>query len=86
MFAKVEFILTASNQVLLLMEGTPGSFAIRPEDLSASILFVRGSPLALVRNQNLYINWLACQTPDPMPRVCPEDIEPDCPCGKMVQP
>jgi hypothetical protein len=86
MFAKVEFILAASNQVLLLMEGAPGAFSIRPEDLSASILFVRGSPLALVRDQNLYVNWLACQTPDPMPRACPEDNQPDCPCGKMMQP
>jgi hypothetical protein len=82
MFATVEYVLPSLNLVFLAVEGTPGPFTIRPEDLSASILFLRGSPLALVQNQDLYVSWLACQNPDPMPRPCPDGTNPDCPCGK----
>lgn len=84
-FAIVEAINKAVNIVVLFVEGTPKAFTIRPEDLSASILFTRGSPLALVQNQNLYVSWLACQNPDPMPRPCPDPATPDCPCGNATQ-
>jgi predicted RecA/RadA family phage recombinase len=86
-FAIVEFSIAAKNLVWLLVEGNPEPFHVRPEDLTASVLFVRGSPLRLVRNQNLYVSWLACQNPDPMPRPCPEEETPsDGPCGSTKQP
>lgn len=85
MFAVVEVIDPQHSLVYLFVEGNPGDFAIRPEDLSASVLFLRGSPLALVQDQNLYVNWLACQNPDPMPRPCPERTSSTSPCGTTVQ-
>jgi hypothetical protein len=85
MYAGVEFVNTASGIVVLGLDSNPSTFTIRPEDLSASVLFLRGSPLALVQNQNLYVSWLACQNPDPMPRPCPAATTSDCPCGKAAQ-
>jgi hypothetical protein len=85
MYATVELVIAASKIVLLHVEGSPGAFTIRPEDLSASTLFVRGSPLALVQNQNLYVSWVACQTPDPMPRPCPQQTASDCGCQPVNQ-
>ncbi len=85
MFARVEWVIPTAKLVFLGLEGTPGTFAIRPEDLTASILFVRGSPLALVQNQNLYVSWLACQDPDPMPRPCTDPNTSDDPCGNNSQ-
>lgn len=85
MFARVEWIIPTAKLVFLGLEGTFGAFTIRPEDLTASTLFVRGSPLALVQNQNLYVSWLACQTPDPMPRPCTDPSTSDDPCGNNSQ-
>jgi hypothetical protein len=85
MFANVEFVVSTAKLVYLLVQGASGSFVIRPEDLAASILFVRGSPLALVQNQNLYVSWLACQDPDPMPRPCSDSTASDCVCGRSNQ-
>lgn len=86
MFASVAAIVFTANLVVLVLEGTPGPFAIRPEDLTASILLVRGSPLALVQKQNLYVRWVACQDPDPMPRPCSDDDSPPNCCGKANLP
>ncbi len=85
MFARVEWVIPTAKLVVLGMEATPGVFTIRPEDLTASTLFVRGSPLALVQNQNLYVSWLACQNPDPMPRPCTDPDTSDDPCGNNSQ-
>ena len=84
-FARVEWVIPTAKLVFLGLEGTPSTFTIRPEDLTASTLFVRGSPLALVQNQNLYVNWLACQDPDPMPRPCTDPSTSDDPCGNNSQ-
>ncbi len=80
-FAKLIFIFTAQKLVYLMLSTPGGSFTIRPEDLTASVLFLRGSPLALVQNLNLYVSWLACQNPDPMPRPCTDDPFSHDPCG-----
>ena len=85
LFATVELVSGAANLVFLSPGAGSGTFTIRPEDLTASILLVRGSPLALVQKQNLYVSWLACQNPDPMPRPCPDSSAPDCPCGKATK-
>jgi len=77
---------TPNSFVRLVVEGNPEPFHIRPEDLAASVLFVRGSPLRLVRNLNLYVSWLACQNPDPMPRPCPDETPSEGPCGNTKQP
>ena len=84
-YAYVMAIDVPNEHVYLAIEGFPGSFAIRPEDMEASVLFLSGSPLALVQNQNLYVSWLACQTPDAMPRVWSYETAPSTPCGTTVQ-
>jgi len=85
MFAIVAWVYAPGNFVILFVEAPATHFNIRPEDLSASVLFVRGSPLRLVQNLNLYVSWLACQDPDPMPRPCSDDPPTDCPCGSVQQ-
>jgi hypothetical protein len=66
--------------VVLRVEGGPGPFTLRGKDITASVLFLRGSALALIQNQDLYVSWLACGDPDPMPRPCDGQDVPDCPC------
>ncbi|HEV7675051.1 MAG TPA: hypothetical protein VGQ12_11025 [Candidatus Angelobacter sp.] len=85
MFSIVAWIYAPGNFVILFVEAPATHFNVRPEDLSASVLFVRGSPLRLVKNLNLYVSWLACQAPEPMPRPCPDDTPADGPCGSVQQ-
>lgn len=85
MFAIVAWIYAPENFVILFVEPPAPQFNIRPEDLSTSVLFVRGSPLRLVQDLNLYVSWLACQDPDAMPRPCSNDPPADCPCGSAQQ-
>ena len=60
-------------------------FSLRPEDISASILFLRGSALALIQKLDLYVSWLACADPDPMPRPCLGVEAPDCLCSPLKE-
>ena len=85
MLAVVGWVYAPENLAILFIEPPAPQFNIRPEDLSASVLFVRGSPLRLVQNLNLYVSWLACQDPDAMPRSCSDDPPTDCPCGSAQQ-
>jgi hypothetical protein len=80
--AKVAFLLSSLKLILLQVSGNTEPFTIRPSDLSASALLASAASLL---NQNLYVNWIAVQDPVPMPRPCPEDNQPDCPCGKANQ-
>jgi hypothetical protein len=78
LFAAVSSL--TADFVVLRVEGAPGPFTLRAEDITASVLFLRGSALALIQNQDLYVSWLACGDPDLMPRPCDGPDVPDCPC------
>jgi hypothetical protein len=74
------------NLVLIALAPAPSApFNLRPEDISASILFLRGSALALIQKLDLYVSWLACADPDPMPRPCSGVEAPDCPCVPLKE-
>jgi hypothetical protein len=80
MFGSVWFI-DNEKQVLLALQGTPGGFTFRPEDVTASVLFVRGSALALIQKNDLFVRWLAVGEPDQMPKQCIGKDVPDNPCS-----
>ncbi len=82
LFAYAWPVFGSTNLVILMPEGTPLPFEFRPEDLSASVLFVRGSALALIRKQDLFVSWLAVGVSDPMPKPCAGVDAPDCGCTK----
>jgi hypothetical protein len=82
MFASVGFVIPSTKHVLLVMQGATDAFTFRPEDISASVLFVRGSSLALIQRQDLYVKWLAVGEPDPMPRPCAGAEVTDDPCAQ----
>ena len=78
--ASVAGILKSSNLVVLIPEGPPPPFTFRPEDISASMLFVRGSALDVIKKNDLYVRWLAIGEPDPAPKPCADTDAPDCAC------
>jgi hypothetical protein len=80
MFAFVEQVLVSANLALLVPEGKPSAFEFRPADLTASVLFVRGSALALIQKQDLFVSWLAVGVSDPMPKPCAGTAVPNCGC------
>lgn len=82
LFAKVLGVYKPTKHVLLQGEPTAAQSTLRPEDLSASVLFVGGSSLALIQKHELFVKWLAVGDSDPMPRTCTAAAEPaDDPCG-----
>jgi hypothetical protein len=52
----------------------------RPDDLTATAPFLRGSALEVIRNQDLFVSWLAVEEPLPMPRQLLTPKPPECPC------
>jgi hypothetical protein len=70
LFASVFAVITAQNRVILRPEQTLTAFAFRPEDLYVGVLFVHGSALALIQQQDLFVSWLAVGEPDEMPKPC----------------
>lgn len=58
------------KRVVLKPEKTATAFAFRPEDLYVGVLFVHGSAVALIQEQDLFVSWLAVGEPDEMPRPC----------------
>jgi hypothetical protein len=66
-----------------------GEREYRPRGIDASASFLRGPVLRLIRNQDLFVSWLACADPLPMPREWPSDEEanvlPDCPCASAKE-
>jgi len=76
---------TSNNFVLLALQGAPRAFAFRPEDISASVLFVRGSALGMIEKQDLFVSWLACGDPDPMPKPCAGVDVSDSPCSQVKE-
>jgi hypothetical protein len=83
LFAAVLFAFKSGTDdfVVLGVERSPGPLTLRAEDITASVLFLRGSALTLIQNQDLYVSWLACGDPDAMPRPCNGPDVPDCPCA-----
>src|SRR5262249_37807925 len=73
------------NTVLLRLQGEQSAFALRPEDTSASVLFVRGSALALIQKYNLFVSWLACGEPDSRVTTCVGATVRDCPCAQSEE-
>jgi hypothetical protein len=72
------------NVVSLLLETNQPEFALRPEDISASVVFVRGSALALIQKHELFVNWLSCGEGDPLPKPCIAKPA-DCPCTQSKE-
>ena len=57
----------------------------RPGDITATAPFLRGSALSLIRNQDLFVSWLAVEDAQPMPRTwVPPDV-PACPCSPVKE-
>ncbi|MEA2758077.1 MAG: hypothetical protein QOH65_690, partial [Methylobacteriaceae bacterium] len=73
------------NVVWLLLETDEPTFAFRPEDISASVVFVRGSALAQIQKHDLFVNWLSCGDADPLPRPCIAKPAPECPCTQAKE-
>jgi hypothetical protein len=80
MFATVSDINSKTKQLTLFPNLSKEDFTFRPEDVSASVLFVRGSALALIQKQDLFVSWLAVGVSDPMPKPCAGVAVPDCGC------
>lgn len=80
------FVLSfvAQTKTLALFLADVGHFIVRPEDIAASILFVRGSSLALIQRHDLFVSWLAVGEPDLMPRPC-IGTEADCGCSPVKE-
>jgi hypothetical protein len=53
---------------------------LRPEDIVVSTLFLRGSALALIAKQNLFVTWLGSADAEPMPRACELAAVAPAPC------
>lgn len=72
--------LDPSNRRVLIFTDLPTNATFRPEDITASTLFLRGSAVALLSKQDLFVSWLACDDPDLMPRPCTDEAaeEPCC--------
>ncbi|HTV22306.1 MAG TPA: hypothetical protein VMG12_26645, partial [Polyangiaceae bacterium] len=57
----------------------------RAADITATAPFLRGSALKLIRNQDLFVSWLAVEDAPPMPRAwVPPDVPP-CPCSPVKE-
>ncbi|HJU56025.1 MAG TPA: hypothetical protein VJ715_15675 [Pyrinomonadaceae bacterium] len=80
-----QIIDSSTKLVSLLAQGSPGAFTFRPEDVTASVLFVKGSALALIQKHDLFVNWLAIGEPDQMPRPCDGADLLDDPCSRLEE-
>ena len=78
-----QFIPETKTLSLALIDAA--SFTIRPEDISASILFVRGSSIALIQKHDLFVSWLAVGESDQMPRPCAGTEAADCECSQLKE-
>jgi hypothetical protein len=74
----------AATKTLTLVIINAGDFIVRPEDIAASILFVRGSAVALIQRHDLFVSWLALGESEPMPRPC-IGTEADCGCSQAKE-
>lgn len=83
-FATVVQVAHGTNTILLFIP-VSNNFTFRPEDISASVLFVRGKALALIQKHDLFVSWLAVGEPDRMPRTCAGTDDDDCLCGQVKE-
>jgi hypothetical protein len=74
-----QFVPLTKTVAMTVFNAPP--FVFRPEDILASILFVSGSAIALIQNQDLFVSWLAVGESDQMPRACNEPEAADCECS-----
>jgi hypothetical protein len=79
----MQFIPETKSVTLMAFDA--GQFIFRPEDIFASILFVRGSAMALIQNHDLFVSWLAVGEPDQMPRPCIEPEAAECDCSQAKE-
>lgn len=85
MFASVTKVSVLEKLVELTPVGAQADFRFRPSDVSASVVFVRGSALSLIQKQDLFVSWLAAGEPDTMPRLCAGKAPPDCACTQTKE-
>ncbi|MEN3330017.1 MAG: hypothetical protein V7638_4824 [Acidobacteriota bacterium] len=78
-----QFIPATKTLTLMLFDAS--RFIFRPEDIFASILFVRGSAMALIQNHDLFVSWLAVGESEQMPRPCIEPEAADCECSQAKE-
>jgi hypothetical protein len=82
---KVMQIIPQTKTVILLGIVSSGLPTFRPEDLSASVPFVRGSSLRLISKHDLFVSWLAVGESDQMPRPCAGTDMADCECWQVKE-
>ncbi len=82
--ASVELFIS-ETKILVLKLRDAAQFTFRPEDISASILFVRGDPMALIQKHDLFVSWLAVGDSGPMPRPCIGTEAADCDCSQAKE-
>jgi hypothetical protein len=82
--ASVWFVIPETNTVFLQVL-LPSNLTLRPEDVAASVSFVRGDPLALIQKDDLFVSWLAVGEPDRMPRLCDGTDLADCECSQVKE-
>jgi hypothetical protein len=79
------FQFLPDTKTLTLVFLADSKFIFRPEDISASILFVRGSSIALIQKHDLYVSWLAVGESEQMPRPCRGSDATDCSCSPVKE-
>jgi hypothetical protein len=57
----------------------------RPADIVATAPFLRGSALKLIRNQDIFVSWLAVEDPLPMPRTLAPAPALPAPCSPVKE-
>jgi hypothetical protein len=82
--ASVLFVIQKTNTVFLQVLQS-GNLTLRPEDIAASVSFVRGDPLALIKKDDLFVSWLAVGEPDRTPRLCAGADVAECECSQVKE-
>jgi hypothetical protein len=77
--------ITPDTKTILLFLVDAGEYTFRPEDIFASVLFVRGSSLALIQKHDLFVSWLAVGEPEAMPRPCTGTTSTNCECSQAKE-
>ena len=85
LLGRIYVLKSGKNQIVVFVENAREAFSLRPGDVAASVLFVRGSALPLIQKLDLFVSWLACADPDAMPRPCVGVDPPGCPCAPIEE-
>jgi urease accessory protein UreE len=84
----VQAIASQQKRILLSVASSNGTIGreFRPDDIAATVQFLRGSALKLIRNQDLFVSWFALDDPLLMPRTWATPELSDCRCAPAKEP